>query len=214
VIVIPALSRSIFAARLVGALPSPVLDEPALGRLFAHYEELRRWAGRIDLIGPGAADELPERHYAESLVASAWIPHGARLLDLGSGAGFPGFVLAAARPDLEVWLVEPRARRAAFLSAAARRAGLELRVLNARVTGASQPDLPSAIDRLTVRALRLDARSYAALYPHLAPDARLLSWSGEKAPELPETFVAERTLRLANSVRRHLREYSLRRASR
>lgn len=207
---VPALSRRVFARRLAQAPSSPRLDEPAIDRLFEHYQELQRWAPRMDLIGPGAAGELPERHYAESLVASAWIPQGARLLDLGSGAGFPGFVLAAARPDLEVWLVEPRARRAAFLAAAARRAGLSLQVVNARVAAAPQPDLPTAIDRLTVRALRLDARSYRALLPHLAPDARLLSWSGAEPPEMPEPFEAQRTVQLAESSRRYLREYSLR----
>lgn len=210
---IPDLDRGTFLGRISLAWPSRPLDDSTADRLFAHYQELRRWAARVDLVGPGVAEELPERHYAEALAASDWIPHGARLLDLGSGAGFPGFVLAAARPDLAVWLVEPRVRRAAFLSSAARRAGLALQVLNARVAAAPLPDLPTAIDRLTVRALRLDARSYRALLPHLGPDARLLSWSGEEPPAVPEPFVLCRTRHLAASRQRYLREYSLQRAA-
>lgn len=208
---IPALSRDALAARLARELPDLVLEPAAVGRLHAHYEELRRWAPRIDLVGPGAAGELPERHYAEALAALAWIPSAARrLVDLGSGAGFPGFVLATARPDLEVWLIEPRARRAAFLAAAARRARLSLRVVNARVTAASLPELPTGIDVLTVRALRLESRAYGALLPCLAAGARLLSWSGEAVPELPAGFSAGRTRWLGGSDRRVLREYLVR----
>ena len=69
---------------------------------------------------------------------------GERLLDLGSGAGFPGIVLAAARPDLEVTLLEARERKWAFLAAACRRAGLACRCLNARVS-ANPADLPAEL---------------------------------------------------------------------
>jgi 16S rRNA (guanine527-N7)-methyltransferase len=208
VTVLPALSRDEFVARLTAALAGSPVDEAAAERLFAHHEELRRWAPRVGLVGPGAAPELVERHYAESLAALAWIPFASRrLVDLGSGAGFPGFVLAAARPSLAVWLVEPRQKRAAFLAAAARRARLSLQVVSARVAADSLSELPREIDVVTVRALRLEPRDFAALRPRLAPGARLLAWSGEAAPELPPEFLPGRSLRLAGSERRHLREY-------
>jgi 16S rRNA (guanine527-N7)-methyltransferase len=210
-VALPALSREQLALRLARVLPGFALDDALAARLLGHYEALRRWAPRVDLIGPGAVGELVERHYGEALAALDWIPAAARrLVDLGSGAGFPGFVLAAARPELEVWLIEPRARRAAFLAAAARRAQLSLRVVNARVAAASLPELPSGIDILTVRALRLEPPAYGALLPRLVAGARLLSWSGETAPELPPGFVAGRSRRLAGSERRFLREYLVR----
>jgi 16S rRNA (guanine(527)-N(7))-methyltransferase RsmG len=184
-------------------------------RLFAHYEELRRWAPRVDLIGPGTAEEAVERHFAESLAALPWLPpappgggSGGRLLDLGSGAGFPGLVLAAARPDLEVFLVEPRERRRAFLAAVARRSGLEVEILGARVSARALPELPA--DVVTVRALRLEPAEWIALAGKLAPGAALLLWSGASPPALPELFRPQRELRLPASRDRRLRGYVVR----
>jgi 16S rRNA (guanine527-N7)-methyltransferase len=178
-------------------------------RLFAHFEELRRWAPRVALVGPAFASELFVRHYGESLAGCSLLPDGpGRLLDLGSGAGFPGLVLAAARPDLDVTLVEPRERKWAFLEAAARRAGLGCRVLNARV-GSSDSSLPrelSSFSIVTLRALRLDGRSWETIERRLAPGARLLLWGGEVPNPLPASFAAGRALRLPG-LRRWIREY-------
>ena len=193
---------------------APLLAEASRSALYAHYRELARWAPKIDLIGPGVAAELFERHYAESLAALPWLPTTPfRLLDLGSGAGFPGLVLAAARPDAEVWLVEPRERRAAFLESAARKAGLGAHVVAARVESSSAPDLPDRIAVVTVRALRLVPPIVRALAPRLAADARLLAWSGATPPELPRSFEAGRSLLLPASRDRHLREYHWRGAA-
>ncbi|MEO7794891.1 MAG: RsmG family class I SAM-dependent methyltransferase, partial [Thermoanaerobaculia bacterium] len=162
------------------------------------------------LIGPGAKHELFERHYAESLAALPWLPaeSAGRLVDLGSGAGFPGWILAAARPDLEVTLVEARERKWAFLATAARRARLSCRCLNARVSERSLAEIPDRIDLVTVRALRLEARTWSALLPHFAPGGRVLLWSGGIVEPPPPPFVAGRTLALSGS-HRFLREYCL-----
>ncbi|MEO8196837.1 MAG: RsmG family class I SAM-dependent methyltransferase [Thermoanaerobaculia bacterium] len=212
-----ALTESEFSRRL-SEYWREELSPDTRQSLFVHYEELRRWAGTIALIGPGAVGELFERHYAESLAALPWIPEASpgsppggpagRLLDLGSGAGFPGWILAAARPDLEVTLVEARERKWAFLATAARRARLSCRCLNARVSERSLTDIPDRVDLVTVRALRLEARTWSAILPHLAPGARVLLWSGEIAEPPPPPFVAGRTLALSGS-HRFLREYCL-----
>lgn len=222
---LPALTETEFSRQL-GEFCSADLAAGTLQRLFVHYEELRQWAGTIALIGPGAVGELFERHYAESLAALPWLPSlpvlpalspplpqatdgsGARLLDLGSGAGFPGWILAAARPDLVVTLVEARERKWAFLATAARRARLSCRCLNARVSTHSLAEFPGRIDLVTVRALRLEGKTWTALLPHLAPGARVLLWSGEIAEPPPAPFVAGRTLALSGS-HRFLREYCL-----
>lgn len=194
--------------RLRAVDPSLALEAAVVERLLAHYDELRRWAPKVDLVGPAAGSEIVERHYAEALVALPWLPEAScRLVDLGSGAGFPGLVLAAARPDFDVWLIEPRSRRAAFLAAAARRMRLSVRVLGVRVAAPLPHDVPDRIDRLTVRALRLDPRAWRALLERTAPGARLLSWSGEAAPELPGELEPSRTLRTPGGDRRWLREY-------
>lgn len=204
---IPELDRAYFSLRLSGAGAS-ALPEGTIGALFAHYQELRRWAPKVDLIGPGAVAELFERHYVESLAALPWLPSGPfRLLDAGSGAGFPGFVLAAARPDAEVWLFEPRERRAAFLAAAGRKAGLGVKIVAARVEGAALAELPGPVQVVTLRALRLDPPLARAMTPSLAAGAQLLVWSGGEAPQLEPGFEPGRTLLLPNSRERRLREY-------
>lgn len=218
---LPLLTEAEFASQLGRSWSKPLASE-TLRQLFVHYEELRRWAGTMALIGPGAVGELIDRHYAEALTALPWLPQAdsgktGRLLDLGSGAGFPGWVLAAARPDLDVTLVEARERKWAFLATAARRARLSCRCLNARVSVRSLADIPDRSDRIdlqgpidvvTVRALRLEAKTWSALLPHLAPGAQVLLWSGEIAEPPPAPFVAGRTLALSGS-HRFLREYCL-----
>lgn len=197
-----------FAERL-SAASGQRLPERAQGALYAHFQELRRWAPRVALVGPSFAHDLFERHYGESLAGLGLLaPGAARLLDLGSGAGFPGLVLAAARPDLEVLLLEPRERKWAFLQAASRRAGLGCRVVNARVS-ADPTTLPGEIRDIaivTVRALRLDVPAWDALSARLLPDCQLLSWGAAEPPRLPSGFAAGRTLSLAGE-RRILREF-------
>lgn len=182
---LPALTPDAFARRLVPLSPEPLTDQ-ALRSLFAHYEELRRWAPRLALIGPGTGAEVIERHFGESLAALPFLPpEGGRLVDVGSGAGFPGLVLAATRPRWQVTLVEARERKWAFLQSAARRAALSCRCLDARVDSPLPAGLPDAFEALTVRALRLPEATSAALAERLTPGGRMLFWAGEEIPPGP-----------------------------
>src|SRR5262245_17111737 len=153
---LPEIPPAEFAAGIAALSPEP-LPERAVAALYAHYEELRRWNRRTNLIGPGTAGEILARHYGESLAALPFVPAGSRIaLDLGSGAGFPGLVLAAARPELAMTLAEARERKWAFLLAAARQASLPCRCLNVRVQAPLPAGLPESMDILTSRALKLD----------------------------------------------------------
>lgn len=207
-ILVAELTAEQFAREVRRMVPVP-LGERALRSLFAHYLELRRWAARIDLVGPSAFEELFTRHYAESLAALPLLPQGGGVLvDLGSGAGFPGFVLAAARPDLESYLVEPRARRCAFLAAAARQAELVCHCLNARVEPRIPLGFPARIDVLTVRALKLPSRVWTALAGRLAPGGRVLTWAGPATEKLGPPLAATGGLKLPGSGR-EIVEYRL-----
>lgn len=203
---LPDLSLDEFRRRLEAASPVPVAAE-VLDRLFAHYRELRRWNPSLSLVGPAAAADVVERHYAESLAGLPLIPPEARVLvDVGSGAGFPGFVLAAARPDLEVTLVEPRQRRWSFLLAACRRAALPCRCLDARVERPLAPGLPESIDVITTRALKLPPEALGALAVRLAPGGRVLVWAGEAEPEAPPGLIRVGERPIAGSRHRRIVE--------
>lgn len=197
---LPRLTEQELAERLSQFLDFG-LSADVVQRLWAHYEELRRWSPRLSLIGRGTANEVVARHYAESLVALPLLGSPSRVVDLGSGAGFPGLILAAARPDLDVWLVESRQRKATFLSTAARKASLSCTVLSARV-GASLPDgFPQAFDLMTIRALRLGSGEWAALGDRLAEKGRIIRWVGPTADPPPVGFVVARCEHISGSQR-------------
>jgi 16S rRNA (guanine527-N7)-methyltransferase len=120
------------------------------------------------------------RHPAESLAALPWLPEAPRhLLDLGSGTGYPALVLAACRPSLRVTLVEASQRKAAFLRAVARDAGLDrVEVLRRRLEpGPALRELPP-FDLFTCRAVRGAAAWVRALADVIAPGGRALLFLG------------------------------------
>ncbi len=202
----PELTGAAFAARLRAASPEPLAGR-AVAALWAHYELLSDWGRGLSLVGPGTAAELVERHYGESLAALPLVGAAARsLVDVGSGAGFPGFVLAAARPELDVWLVESRQRKWAFLRTAVARAALSCRCLNARVSAVLPPELPEEFDLLTLRAVKLPTAVMGALCARLSRSGALLWWRGEGPPELPAGFAVERAVALPGSERRRIVE--------
>jgi len=203
---LPDLDLDAFAERLLDASPVPVAVE-TIGKLHAHYQELRRWNRALSLVGPAAVEDVVERHYAEALEGLALLPPAAEtLVDVGSGAGFPGFVLAAARPALTVYLVEPRERRWAFLQSACRRSGLPCRCLNARVDRPLPQDLPERIDVVTLRALKLPREALAALASRFTAGSRVLVWAGESDPELPPSLEAGRSRPLPGTRHRRILE--------
>jgi 16S rRNA (guanine527-N7)-methyltransferase len=208
---LPQISRSDFNAGITSLSPEPLSGE-SLRSLYAIYEELARWNLKLNLIGPGTAGEILERHFGESLAALPLIPSEYRSgLDLGSGAGFPGLVLAAARPGLAMTLVEARERKWAFLLAAARRASLPCKCLNARVQVPLPAGLPETLDVITSRALRLDPKTWGTLAERLNPGGRVLLWAGGHDPDLPPELASGGGVQLAGSERRRI--LALRRAS-
>ena len=85
-------------------------------RLEALVSTLERWQKAINLVGEATMGDVWRRHVLDSAQLQPLIPDRAKTLtDLGSGAGFPGLVVAALRPDLAVTLIESDARKAAFL---------------------------------------------------------------------------------------------------
>jgi 16S rRNA (guanine527-N7)-methyltransferase len=149
------------ARRRIQAL-GPGVSRETLSRLDALVEILGRWQRTINLIGKGTLDDVWTRHILDSAQLLPLIPTQAKTLtDLGSGAGFPGLVLAALRPDLDVTLVEADARKAAFLGEAGRKMALPKQPK--LLVGRTESLKPAPTDVVTARAL--------------APLAKLLIWA-------------------------------------
>ncbi len=136
------------------------------------------------LIGPREAPRIWDRHLINCAVISEMIPIGASVVDVGSGAGLPGIVLAVARPDLTITLVEPLARRTAFLSEAVTALGLEATVT---VVRGRAEDLaggpPVAADVVTARAVAPLDRLAGWCLPLAAVGGRLLALKGSSAAD-------------------------------
>ncbi|MGB7761371.1 MAG: 16S rRNA (guanine(527)-N(7))-methyltransferase RsmG [Bryobacteraceae bacterium] len=142
--------------------------------LESHYSLLVLWNRTLNLTAIRDLPEAVERHYCESLFLAAHLPAGElRIVDIGSGAGFPGLPVAVYRPDCMVTLIESHQRKAVFLKEAARSLP-NVRVLARRADQAGE-EFDLAISR---------AVSYRDLSPSLkllAPAAYLLS-GPESAP--------------------------------
>ena len=105
----PALERAERRLDEAGASPA------ALAAILRWLELLCEWNGRIDLTAARSGGELVDLMLADAAAISAHLPAGARVVDVGTGAGAPGLALALMRPDLTVTLCEPLAKRASFL---------------------------------------------------------------------------------------------------
>lgn len=150
--------------------------------LNAYHAELQRWSGKVNLIARNSSEEqIAESHFLDSLTLPALLPSGARLLDIGTGAGFPGLVCKAVRPDLAVILVEPRLKRVSFLRHIVRTLKLEgVEILAGRIE--DQRLLPSTADvtHITSRAVSDIAGFLAMTARFLRPGLRLICMKGPK----------------------------------
>lgn len=121
-----------------------VLAEAGVSRetaqaLDLYVAQLRRWQGVKNLVGPATLAEVWTRHVADALQLHALAPEAGTWLDLGSGAGIPGLILAIAgrhRPGFRVDLVESNARKCAFLLETARLTGAPAHIRTARIEDA------------------------------------------------------------------------------
>ena len=201
---LPTLRRDAFESRLLGCSPVE-LNAECTERLWIHYQELVRWNPTVSLVGPGTADEIVERHYGESLAAIPLLePEWRTAVDVGSGAGFPGLVLATAVAALEVTLVESRARKCAFLETVIRKAALPSHCLGARVGSTPPEGLPVEIDLMTSRGVNLSVSALEALSTRWTRCAGALLWIGAQTPELPKGWVEADRIELPGSHTRSI----------
>jgi 16S rRNA (guanine527-N7)-methyltransferase len=127
------------------------------------------------LIGPREGPRLWDRHLLNCAVLSDLVPQGATVADVGSGAGLPGLVLAIARPDLEITLVEPLLRRTTFLDEVVAGLGLDVEVMRAR---AERVPAGRTFDVVTSRAVAPLDRLLRWSMPLVAPTGALVAMKG------------------------------------
>jgi 16S rRNA (guanine527-N7)-methyltransferase len=149
------------------------LSPQQVAALEAHYRLLLQWNKTINLTTITALEDAVERHYCESLFLGAHLPSGKlAVVDIGSGAGFPGIPVAILRRDCEVTLVESHQRKAVFLREVTRA------LVNVRVIWKRAEELDETFDHAISRAV-----SYAGLNPALKKLGRFANLlTGDEAP--------------------------------
>ncbi len=126
----------------------------AAARVATHLAVLRDWSGRMNLVGPKELEQYWKRHALDSAQLVRLAPDAKRWVDLGSGAGFPGLIIAALIADVsgaEIHLVESTGKKAAFLRAAAAAMGVPAKVFHMRIEAFGAGE--GRYDVVTARAL-------------------------------------------------------------
>jgi 16S rRNA (guanine527-N7)-methyltransferase len=156
------------------------VSRETLGRVSRFLGLLMDWRTRLNLIGPGEGRRLWRRHVLDSLqLLPELIETDRVIVDLGSGAGFPGIVLACVLRDRwspDVVLVEKSPRKCEFLSAAVSDLDIRASVLNRR----SDEGEPTQGDVVTARALAPLPRLLELAHPWMKPDGRCLLLKGQE----------------------------------
>jgi len=125
-----------------------------IARLETHRRLLAEWSERMNLVGPKELDLFWTRHALDSAQLVGLAPQAKRWVDLGSGAGFPGLIVAAflsERPDTAVHLVESTGKKVLFLTEVARSASLPVKVFHQRIEDFRAGEGPYQV--VTARAL-------------------------------------------------------------
>lgn len=164
----------------------------------AKLEKFHNWLATagIDrgILGPRELERIWDRHIANCAVVEELIPENADVLDVGSGAGLPGLVLAIVRPDLKVGLIEPLQRRCEFLTEAISDLGLANQVKVYR--GRAQDHTHLKADVVTGRAVAPLHKFLTWTTPLVKPTGQILAMKGSSAA----TEIAEASAQLAGKT--------------
>lgn len=155
------------------------VSRETIDRMETHRRLLAEWLQRMNLVGPNELDQFWSRHALDSAQLILLAPGARRWVDLGSGAGFPGLVVAAFladQPAASVHLVESTGKKAAFLRAVTEAAQLPVKVFNQRIEGFGAGEGP--YDVVTARALAPLNRLIAYAKPILDRGAQGLFHKG------------------------------------
>ncbi len=159
----------------------PNVDE-LLGRYFPErVDEIQAFAHFLatagierGLIGPREGERIWDRHIFNCLPVTRLLPEGTTLFDIGSGAGLPGIVIALARPDIQVTLIEPLERRVEFLKEAT--VGLNIEVIRGRAQ-----DVKKTAHFVTARAVAPLEKLKKMSWHMVKTGGALLAMKGESA---------------------------------
>ena len=160
-----------------GAQLGLAMDVAGVERLLVYLAELMKWSRRVNLIARDTPEtQVVETHFLDSLTLLPFLDGAGEvhLLDVGSGAGFPGLALACVRPDARFTLCEPRQKRVSFLRHVVRTLGLANVEVVAERVEAHLADWPGRFTHITSRAVAEPAAFLPLVRPLVTPATRVL----------------------------------------
>lgn len=167
-------------------------EEPAREQLLRYLDQLRHWGKAYNLVAPGEMPVLLERHLLDALSIARWCGPGP-LLDVGTGAGFPGMPLAILAPDRQTMLIDSAGKKIRFLRHVIRDLSLDqVQAVHERIE-----DYAAGCEFSTITSRAFSSLAdFVASVRHLAgPDTRLLAMKGQvpndELDNLPEGVKVE-----------------------
>ena len=150
---------------------------------------LREWSGRMNLVAPSTLSDIETRHFADSAQLADVLPTDVNIIDLGSGAGFPGIPLKIVNPGIRLTLCEPRPNRINFLNMVIEKMGLRgIDVFGHKVTSRS---MTIPVDGVISRAFELMEKTLPRIANSLKVGGRVFFMRGPAVADELKTFHPE-----------------------
>lgn len=140
------------AEQLLSVMPELSAEET--DKFIKYYNLLLEWNRRVNLTRIVSPEDVARKHFADSVLGKDLIPEGARVVDVGTGAGFPGIPLKIVRPDIELVMVDSLGKRVNFLRELCSELGIAAEAIHARAEDAARdPKLRESFDAALSRAV-------------------------------------------------------------
>lgn len=189
----------------------PELTELQLSRFETYYEMLVDWNSRVNLTAITEKSEVAKKHFFDSMQGAALIPEGARCIDVGTGAGFPGVPLLILRPDLDLTLLDSLNKRLNFLKELLEALGLSATLVHARAEDAGRdPAHREQYDITLSRAVSALPCLLELTSPFLKVGGMGIAYKGDAAEEIEAADRAAKLLNLTLSSQDITKDYGAR----
>lgn len=186
------------------------LNDEQCAQFIRYYELLIEWNKKINLTRIIEPDEVVIKHFVDSLTLLKYcdIPQGAKLIDVGTGAGFPGIPLKIARPDIELTLLDSLNKRLNFLKEVCGEIGAQSDLVHIRAEeGSRKPEYRDSFDVAVSRAVaRLDVLSEFCL-PYVKTGGKFIAMKG---PDLSQELKqAQNAVKILGGKVENVEEFQL-----
>lgn len=175
---------------------SLILDSTAKQRLNDYARLLVEWNEKMNLTAIVEPNEIAVKHFLDSLLLFKFckVDEGAKLIDIGTGAGFPGMVLKIVRPDINLTLMDSLNKRTVFLSEVTKSLGLDATIIHSRAEDGANGELREQFDVATARAVAAMPVLCEYCLPYTKVGGVFVAMKGPGAEQ--ETIAAKRAISL------------------